>query len=83
MITVEQLRSTGRLTTFSDDELEMLRVFLVSRGNMRELEKHLALAGHATVLTATGLIVWCVGAAFRRESRDAFSRLVRTSGLRR
>lgn len=25
----------------SRDELEMLRVFLVSRGNMRELEKHL------------------------------------------
>jgi len=28
----------------SDDELEMLRVFLVSRGNMRELEKHLGVS---------------------------------------
>ena len=26
------------------DELEMLRVFLVSRGNMRELEKHLGVS---------------------------------------
>lgn len=28
----------------TDDELEMLRVFLVSRGNMRELEKHLGVS---------------------------------------
>jgi hypothetical protein len=28
----------------SDDELEMLRVFLVSRGNMRELERHLGVS---------------------------------------
>ncbi len=28
----------------ADDELEMLRVFLVSRGNMRELEKHLGVS---------------------------------------
>jgi hypothetical protein len=28
----------------SDDDLEMLRVFLVSRGNMRELEKHLGVS---------------------------------------
>jgi len=28
----------------SDDEVEMLRVFLVSRGNMRELEKHLGVS---------------------------------------
>jgi hypothetical protein len=28
----------------TDDEHEMLRVFLVSRGNMRELEKHLGVS---------------------------------------
>ncbi len=28
----------------TDDEFEMLRVFLVSRGNMRELEKHLGVS---------------------------------------
>jgi hypothetical protein len=28
----------------TDDELEMLRVFLVSRGNMRELERHLGVS---------------------------------------
>jgi hypothetical protein len=28
----------------TDDDLEMLRVFLVSRGNMRELEKHLGVS---------------------------------------
>jgi hypothetical protein len=28
----------------TDDETEMLRVFLVSRGNMRELEKHLGVS---------------------------------------
>ena len=28
----------------SDEETEMLRVFLVSRGNMRELEKHLGVS---------------------------------------
>ena len=28
----------------SDDDLEMLRVFLVSRGNMRELERHLGVS---------------------------------------
>ncbi len=28
----------------SDDDLEMLRVFLVSRGNMKELERHLAVS---------------------------------------
>ena len=28
----------------ADDELEMLRVFLVSRGNMRELERHLGVS---------------------------------------
>lgn len=33
-----------RYCALSDDELEMLRVFLVSRGNMRELEKHLGVS---------------------------------------
>ena len=28
----------------SDDDLELLRVFLTSRGNMRELERHLAVS---------------------------------------
>ncbi len=28
----------------SDEDLEMLRVFLVSRGNMRELERHLGVS---------------------------------------
>jgi len=45
----------------SDDELEMLRVFLVSRGNMRELEKHLGVSypttrqRYADLLTKLGL----------------------------
>lgn len=30
--------------SLNDDELEMLRVFLVSRGNMRELERHLGVS---------------------------------------
>lgn len=33
--------ATSPYDALSPDELEMLRVFLVSRGNMRELEKHL------------------------------------------
>ena len=45
----------------SDDELAMLRVFLVSRGNMRELEKHLGVSYPTTrqrfadLLAALGL----------------------------
>ena len=45
----------------SADELEMLRVFLVSRGNMRELEKHLGVSypttrqRYADLLTKLGL----------------------------
>jgi hypothetical protein len=33
-----------RYCALSEDETEMLRVFLVSRGNMRELEKHLGVS---------------------------------------
>ncbi len=45
----------------SDEETEMLRVFLVSRGNMRELEKHLGVSYPTTrqrfadLLTKLGL----------------------------
>ena len=41
----------------SDDETEMLRVFLVSRGNMRELEKHLGVAYPTTRQRFADLLV--------------------------
>jgi len=58
----------------SDDELEMLRVFLVSRGNMRELEKHLGVSYPTTrqrfadLLTKLGLED--PAAATRKADRD-------------
>ena len=58
----------------SDDELEMLRVFLVSRGNMRELEKHLGVSYPTTrqrfadLLTKLGLEE--PAAATRKADRD-------------
>jgi len=45
----------------SDDDLELLRVFLVSRGNMKDLERHLGVSyptarqRYADVLTRLGL----------------------------
>jgi hypothetical protein len=58
----------------TDDESEMLRVFLVSRGNMRELEKHLGVSYPTTrqrfadLLTKLGLED--AGAAARKADRD-------------
>ena len=58
----------------SDDEFEMLRVFLVSRGNMRELEKHLGVSYPTTrqrfadLLTKLGLED--PDAAARKADRD-------------
>jgi hypothetical protein len=60
--------------TLNDDELEMLRVFLVSRGNMRELEKHLGVSYPTTrqrfadLLTRLGLED--PAAATRKADRD-------------
>ena len=59
----------------SDDELEMLRVFLVSRGNMRELEKHLGVSypttrqRYADLLARLGLEY--PAAAAKSVDRDA------------
>ena len=58
----------------TDDELEMLRVFLVSRGNMRELEKHLGVSypttrqRYADLLAKLGLED--PAAASRKADRD-------------
>jgi len=58
----------------TDDEFEMLRVFLVSRGNMRELEKHLGVSYPTTrqrfadLLTKLGFED--AGAAARKADRD-------------
>ena len=58
----------------TDDEFEMLRVFLVSRGNMRELEKHLGVSYPTTrqrfadLLTKLGFED--PGAAARKADRD-------------
>ncbi|MEO6822001.1 MAG: DUF2089 domain-containing protein [Candidatus Nanopelagicales bacterium] len=57
------------------EELEMLRVFLVSRGNMRELEKHLHVSYPTTRQRFADLLVKLgmedpAGAA-RRVDRDA------------
>ena len=41
----------------TDDETEMLRVFLVSRGNMRELEKHLGVSYPTTRQRFADLLV--------------------------
>ena len=41
----------------SDEENEMLRVFLVSRGNMRELEKHLGVSYPTTRQRFADLLV--------------------------
>ncbi len=41
----------------TDDEAEMLRVFLVSRGNMRELEKHLGVSYPTTRQRFADLLV--------------------------
>jgi hypothetical protein len=41
----------------SDDETEMLRVFLVSRGNMRDLEKHLGVSYPTTRQRFADLLV--------------------------
>ena len=41
----------------ADDELEMLRVFLVSRGNMRELERHLGVSYPTARARFDGLLV--------------------------
>lgn len=57
----------------SDDELEMLRVFLVSRGNMRELEKHLGVSypttrqRYADLLAKLGLEDASAAAAVDRD----------------
>lgn len=58
----------------SSDELEMLRVFLVSRGNMRELEKHLGVSYPTTRARFAELLVRlgfedAAGAA-RKADRD-------------
>ncbi len=41
----------------TDDETEMLRVFLVSRGNMRELERHLGVSYPTTRQRFADLLV--------------------------
>ena len=46
-----------RYCGLSDDETEMLRVFLVSRGNMRELEKHLGVSYPTTRQRFADLLV--------------------------
>lgn len=46
-----------RYCALSDDETEMLRVFLVSRGNMRELEKHLGVSYPTTRQRFADLLV--------------------------
>jgi len=58
----------------NDDELEMLRVFLVSRGNMRELERHLGVS-YPTTRQRFGDLLAKLGfedpaAAGRKADRD-------------
>ena len=55
----------------SDDDLEMLRVFLVSRGNMRELERHLGVSYPTTRQRFADLL-----ARLGLEDPDAASRRV-------
>ena len=45
------------INALTDDEHEMLRVFLVSRGNMRELEKHLGVSYPTTRQRFADLLV--------------------------
>lgn len=47
----------SRYDALSTEELEMLRVFLVSRGNMRELEKHLGVSYPTTRQRFADLLV--------------------------
>ena len=58
----------------SDDDLEMLRVFLVSRGNMRELERHLGVSYPTTRQRFADLLARLgledPAAASRRADRD-------------
>ncbi|MBI1378182.1 MAG: DUF2089 family protein [Frankiales bacterium] len=58
----------------TDEETEMLRVFLVSRGNMRELEKHLGVSYPTTRARFTELLAKLgledPAAAGRRVDRD-------------
>ena len=66
--------ATSPYDALSADELEMLRVFLVSRGNMRELEKHLGVSYPTTRQRFADLLVTLgledpAGAA-RKADRD-------------
>jgi hypothetical protein len=66
--------ATSRYDALSAAEHEMLRVFLVSRGNMRELEKHLGVSYPTTRQRFADLLVQLgfeepAGAA-RRADRD-------------
>jgi hypothetical protein len=58
----------------TDDESEMLRVFLVSRGNMRELEKHLGVSYPTTRQRFADLLAKLgfedPGATARKADRD-------------
>jgi hypothetical protein len=49
--------ATSPYDALSSEELEMLRVFLVSRGNMRELEKHLGVSYPTTRARFAELLV--------------------------